>query len=150
MTFTGRLLSGTFQLALSNGILRLLPVATMPVLTTLLSPQVYGVTTLVGTVISLMSVFALVGIDVSYARAYHSARPPSGARVEHYCWRFAILAAVVTAVFASVGWWFINKDSVELDGCLPILVGLGIIFSVLHTMAQTRARLASRYRAIAL
>ena len=150
MTFVRRLVSGTFQLTLSNGIVGLLAVVTMPILTALLSPQAYGVATLVGTVISLVSVFALAGIDMSYARAYHSARPPSGADVEHYCWRFAILAAPLTALFAAIAWWFMNRDSVELDHRLAILVALGIIVSVAHTMAQTRARLVSKYRAIAL
>ena len=150
MTFTRRIVSGTTQLTLSNGVVRLLSIVTMPILTSLLSPQAYGVATLVGTVISLVSVFALAGIDMSYARAYHSTKPPSGADVEHYCWRFAILAALLTAVFAAVVWWFINRDSVELDHRLAILLALGIIFSLACTMAQTRARLAGRYRAMAL
>ena len=95
MTFTRRVVSGTTQLTLSNGVVRLLSIVTMPILTSLLSPQAYGVAALAGTVISLVSVFALAGIDISYMRAYHSAQPPSGADVEHYCWRFAISAALL-------------------------------------------------------
>jgi O-antigen/teichoic acid export membrane protein len=150
MTFTRRLVSATTQLTLSNGLLRLLSIVTLPILTALLSPQAYGVAALVGTVISLVSVFGLAGIDMSYARAYNSAQPPSGVGVEHYCWRFAILGALLTAVVAAVGWWFFNGDSVALDRRLAILVAVGIIFSVVSTMVQTRAILASRYRAIAL
>ena len=150
MTFTRRLVSGAFQLTLSNGVVRLFSIVTMPILTALLSPQAYGVATLMGTVTSLVSVFALAGIDVTYARAYHSAQEPSGTVVEHYCWRFAILAALLAAVFAALAWWFINRNSVELDHHLAILLALGIVFSVAYTMAQTRARLAGRYRAMAL
>jgi O-antigen/teichoic acid export membrane protein len=144
------LVSATTQLTLSNGVVRLLSIVTMPILTAVLSPQAYGVAALVGTVISLVSVFALAGIDMSYMRAYHSTQPPCGTVVEHFCWRFAILAALPTAVLAAVGWWFIIRDSVELDSRLSILLALGIVFSVANTMAQTRARLAGRYRAMAL
>jgi O-antigen/teichoic acid export membrane protein len=150
MTFARRLVYGTFQLMLSNGIVRLLSIVTMPILTASLSPRAYGVATLVGSVISLVSVFALAGIDMSYARAYHSAQPPSGPDVEHYCWRFAILSALLTAALAAVAWWFINRGSGELDHRLAILVALGIIFSVANSLALTRARLASRYSAMAL
>jgi O-antigen/teichoic acid export membrane protein len=150
MTFTRRLVSGTTQLTLSSSVVRLLSIVTLPILTSLLSPRAYGMAALVGTVISLVSVFALAGIDVTYIRAYHSTQPPSGADVEHYCWRFAISAALLTAVCSAGAWWFINRDSVELDHRLAILLALGIVFSVAHTMAQTRARLAGRYGAMSL
>jgi O-antigen/teichoic acid export membrane protein len=129
MNFTHRLVSGIVQITLSNGVVRLLSIVTMPILTTLLSPQAYGVANLVGTVISLVSVLALAGIEVTYARAYHSAQEPSGTTVEHYCWRFAILAALLAAAFAAVAWWFTNRDSVELDHRLAILLALGIVIS---------------------
>jgi O-antigen/teichoic acid export membrane protein len=148
MTYT--LISGISQLMLSNGVARLLSIFTMPILTRLLSPHAYGVTALAGTVISLASVFALAGIDMSYARAYPSAQPPSGADVEHYCWRFAISGALLASVVGTLAWWFFNRDSMDQDRRLAILIALGIIFSVANTMALTRARLAVRYGAIAL
>jgi O-antigen/teichoic acid export membrane protein len=150
MTLTRRLLSATTQLTLSNGVLRLLSIVTMPILTALLSPQAYGVAALVGTVISLASVLGLAGIDMSYARSYHSAQPPTGVSVEHYCWRFAILGALMTAVVTAAVWWFFNSDFFGLDRRLAILLAAGIVFSVTNTMAQTRALLADRYRAMAL
>lgn len=150
MTITRRLASGTTQLTLSSGVARLLAVVTMPILTSLLSPQAYGVAALMGTVISLVSVIALVGIDVSYARAYHSAKPPSGAVIEHYCWRFAILSAMLTVVLGAVTWWLMSGESTDQNLGLLILLAFGIVFSVAHTMTQTRARLAGKYRAMAL
>ena len=80
MTFSQRVISGASQLTLSNGAVRLLSMVSMPILTRLLSPQAYGNAALAGTIISLMSVFALAGIDMSYTRAYHSAQPPSGVK----------------------------------------------------------------------
>ena len=150
MTFTRRLVSGSLQLTLSNGIARLFSIVTMPILTVLLSPHAYGVATLVGTVIFLVSALALAGIEMSYTRAYHSVRPPTGADVEHYCWRIAIVASLLTSGFAAVAWWFVSKNSAELDPGLAIIVTLGIIFSVGYTMALTRARLAGRYRDMAM
>lgn len=149
MTFTRRLVSGTTQLTLSNGVVRLLSIVTMPILTTLLTPQAYGVASLVGTAISLVSVLALAGIDMAYSRTYHSAQPPSGSIVEHFSWRFAILMALPASAFAAVAWWIISRDSIELNHGMAILLALGIVVSVGNTMAQTRARLAGRYRAMA-
>jgi O-antigen/teichoic acid export membrane protein len=149
MTLTRRLISGTTLFTLSNGVVRLLSIVTMPILTGLLSPHAYGVAALAGTVISLVSVFGLAGVDMSYSRAYHSAEPPSGPAVEHYCWRFAIVGALLTAVVGAVAWWFLSRDSDALDRSFAILVAAGVILSVLHTMTYTRAFLASRHRPIA-
>lgn len=149
MTFTRRLVSAATQLTLSNGFLRLLSIVTMPILTALLSPQAYGVAALAGTVISLMSVFALAGIDISYGRAYPGAQQPAAIGIETYCWRFAMLGGLLTAVLSALAWWFFNRDSVALDRNLAILLALGIVFSVAHTMANARARLSGRYREMA-
>lgn len=149
MTFAHRLISGTFQLSLSNAVVRLVSIVTMPVMTALLPPHAYGVASLVGTVVSLVAVFALAGIDMSYSRAYHSSKPPSGAVVEHFCWRFAIFMALLTAAPAALAWWIFSGNSSELDQGLTAIIAIGIIFTVGSTMTQTRARLAGRYRAMA-
>jgi len=150
MTLTRRLVSGTTLFTLSNGVVRLLAIVTMPILTRLLSPHAYGVAALAGTVISLVSVFGLAGIDMSYSRAYHSAHPPSGVSVEHYCWRFAIFGALVTALMGAGWWWLFNGESEALDPRLAILIAAGTILSVVSTMAFARAFLAARHRAIAM
>jgi len=150
VSFSRRVISGASQLTLSNAIVRLFSIVSMPILTRLLSPQAYGVTALAGTVISLLSVFALSGIDVGYARAYNSAQPPSGANVEHYCWRFAILGALLASAFGAGMWWCFNKDIANQDSRLAILVAVGIALSAAQAMAQTRARLAVKYRALAV
>lgn len=150
MTFARRLFSGTVQLTLSNGLVRLLSIVTMPIMTTLLAPQAYGVASLVGTVISLVSVFALAGIDMSYSRAYHSAVPPTGEVVEHFCWRFAIVLALPASMIAGAAWWLSSRDSADSEHWMAVVLALGILFSVVYTMAQTRARLAGRYRGMAL
>lgn len=150
MTFARRFLSGTVQLTLSNAVVRLVSIVTMPILTALLPPHAYGVASLVGTVVSLVAVFALAGIDMSYSRAYHSSKPPSGAVVEYFCWRFAILMALLTAALAALVWWLLSGDSSGLDQGMTVIIAIGIVVAVGNTMALTRARLAGRYRAMAI
>src|SRR5205823_10012836 len=106
----------------------------------MLNPTAYGMATLAGTVISLVSVFALAGIDMSYRRAYHSAQPPSGDVVEHYCWRFALAAGMVSGALSAVVWWYF----IGMELKLVILLAMGIIGSVANTMTQSRALLAGR------
>jgi len=149
MTFTRRVVSGTSQLTMSNGVVRLLSIVTMPILTGLLSPHAYGVAALAGTIISLASVLALAGIDTSYLRAYHSAEPPSGAVAEAYCWRFAILNALLAGALAAIAWHFFSGDSIDQDRRLWPLVAVGVILSVISTMAVVRALIAGRHRALA-
>jgi len=122
----------------------------MPILTGLLDPKAYGVANLVGSLISLISVFALAGIDVSYARAYHSIQPPNGIVVENYCWRYAITAGMIFAISAASAWCFFSLFSNELDGWLAIFLAIGIVLSVGQTMTQVRARLNGNYRAMSV
>jgi O-antigen/teichoic acid export membrane protein len=150
MTLARRVVSATTQLTLSNAFVRALSIITMPVLTALLSPEAYGVAALAGTIISLVSVFGLAGIDMSYSRAYYSEQPPNGQRVEHYCWRFAIFGALVCGVIGALVWQFLVRDALMPDAYVAPLVALGVVCSVMCAMAQTRARLAGRYRALAL
>jgi len=150
MSLSRALISGTSQLMFGAGIVRLCSIVSMPILTYLLSPQAYGAAALVSTVISLVSVFGGVGIEMSYARAYHSAQPPSGASVERFCWRFAALGAFTASWSGAVVWWLITKDFIDLDRRLAVLVALGVLLSGAEAMAQTRARLSGRYRAMSL
>lgn len=150
MTFARRVVSGTTYLTLSSGFTRLFSIISMPILTRLLSPKAYGVTSLVGTFISLVSVFALAGIDMSYSRAYHSVQPPSGPAVEHYCWRVALSAGIFSAVLGAGVWSLVYKEAPGFASGLSLVVAGGIFGSLATTMALTRARLAGRYRAMAV
>ncbi len=150
MTLTRRLLSGTFQIALSTGITRLFAIAALPVLTTLLTPQAYGVAALAGTAISLVAVLALAGIDMSYARAYLSTIPPNGEQVERFCWRFTVMMTLPAAVLAGIAWLIFSKRAVELNSDLAILITLAIALTTLNSMSHTRARLNGRYRALSV
>jgi O-antigen/teichoic acid export membrane protein len=145
MSLSKRIASATIQLTLSNAFVRLLSLVTMPVLTHLLSPIAYGTATMAGTLISLISVFALAGMDMSYMRAYPSRSSPSGPVVEAFAWRFVLGAGLFAGLCVMVVWPLISPVF-SLSGYLGVLVGAGIVLSLMNTMTQTRARLANRYR----
>ena len=133
----------------SNLAARLLALVTMPILTGLLSPDVYGSAALAATLISLLSVVALAGVDVSYVRAYQNKNDHKPDAVEAYAWRFALAASAVVALIAWIAWPYL-ADALGLEGYLIVFVVAGIIASVLQAMAQARARLANRYRRLSV
>ncbi len=150
MSLARRLVGGTLQLTVSSAIVRLMSIITMPILTSLLSPEAYGEAALVGTIISLMSVLALAGIDMSYARAYRSNTPPCGLAVELFSWRFAGVTGLLAGIGAAVAWYFWLARSFALNPWLAVLLGFGIVLSVGSTMSQVRARLAGSYRRLSI
>lgn len=145
MSLARRVASGTSQLMVSNLAARLLALVTMPILTGLLSPDVYGSAALAVTLISLLSVFALAGVDVSYVRSYQNKNHHNPDAVEAYAWRFALATSAMVALTAWIAWPYL-ADALGLEGYLILFVVVGIIASVAQTMAQARARLANRYR----
>lgn len=150
MTFSKRLASATLQLTLSNAAVRLLALITMPLLTSLLSPEAYGAASMLGTLIALISVVALCGMDMSYARAYHAKESPSGKMVEAFVWRYTIGAGVVASIVAALAWLFVIADRLQLQTYLAGFLSLGIFFSITNAMSQARARLNNRYRSMSL
>ncbi len=149
MSIVRRVAFGTAQLALANVFVRLLSVFTMPVLTRLLEPGAYGTAAMAATMISLMSVFALAGADVSYIRAYHSNGPASGKRAEALIWRFAIGGSLAASIVTAAGWHFF-ASAVPLPAYAGWLAAAGTVLSVLSTMAMARARLRDRHKALSI
>lgn len=149
MTLTSRVASATAQLTLSSASVRLLSLVTMPVLTHLLAPSAYGTAAMAGTVVSLVSVFGLAGMDMSYVRAYHSSSTLSGQAVELFAWRYALGAGIVSCALLLASWHVI-ADMFSLPEYLGGLLGIGVILSLASTMAQARARINNRYRAISI
>jgi O-antigen/teichoic acid export membrane protein len=141
--------SATFQLTLSNALVRLLSLVTMPILTRLLPPAAYGTASMAGTMISICSVIALSGMDMSYARAYHSKMPPFGTVVETFAWRYTLGTGLAAAGIGAIVWWLF-ADIFELPTYLAALLGVGILLSLANAMAKTRARLNNRYRLMSM
>lgn len=147
MTLIRRVASGAAQLTSANIFVRVLSLIVLPVLTHLLPPSAYGLASIITTLISLFSVLALAGADVSYIRAYHAQKSPSGQAVESLTWRFALGASVLAAVL-SVACWRQISDIFLAPPYASLLVASGVILAVLNAMAVARARLHNRYHAI--
>ena len=132
---------------LSNFAVRLLSLITMPILTSLLSPSAYGVAAMAATGVSLLSVFAIAGMDVSYVRSFQSNAFADGNAVESYAWRFALAGGLTAGLVVTVSWGFLSR-AFDLPGYLIVFIAAGIVASVAQTMSLVKARLANRYAAI--
>jgi O-antigen/teichoic acid export membrane protein len=140
--------SATVQLTLTNALVRLLSLLTMPLLTRLLSPEAYGTAAMVATIISLISVIALCGMEMSYARMYHAIEPPSGHSVEVFVWRFTLGSGLVAGFIVAILWHLFLAKLYALPSYLGEVIGLGIVLCITSTMSQARARLSNRYRSM--
>lgn len=127
---------------------RALSLVTMPVLTRYLSPDAYGEAALVGTLVSLVSMFALAGIDMGYARHVFSGQWGDTASIEAFCWRWVLTGALGASGVAGLLWWY-GSPGLGLRPSYAGYVAAGIFFSALLAMAQTRARLDNRYKHLA-
>lgn len=149
MPLASRVASATSKLGLSQASVRLLSLITMPLLTRLLPPAAYGTAALMGTVVSLVAVFALAGVDMSYMRTCTGTMGPSACASETFAWQFALLSALLAGLVAAAV-WFLVAPSVGAPRYLTGLVSLAVLGSVANSMAQTRARLRERYWALSL
>ncbi len=145
-----KIASASTQLTLSRASVRLLSLVTMPILTHLLAPKAYGTVAMVGTLISLVSVFVLAGMDMSYMRSFNdkSSEIPFE-QVEIFVWRYIIIAGGLAALFLIVV-WPLFAPLFSLPNYLGPYLGAGILFCLVNTMAQTRSRLNGHYRLLAI
>lgn len=139
---------GTGLIAAAGGVNKLFSLVSAPILTKALGPSPYGVVALLGTVSSLATTVALLGVDLSYSRFFFSGAPQEGAAVERFCWRFSLSLACATAAVAGGlwMWWSVRAD---LPADLAVILSAGILLTVTGTMAGTRRRLAGSYPRIA-
>lgn len=149
MTLTQRITSATAQLTLSNASVRVLSLVTMPILTHLLAPSAFGTAAMAMTVVSLISVFGLAGMDMSYVRGYRANLHLSNQGIESFAWRYSLGAGLLLCIGVILGWKII-ADTFSLPSYLGELLGAGVVLSLANTMAQARARLNNRYRAMSI
>jgi O-antigen/teichoic acid export membrane protein len=142
--------AGAAQLTVANGLARALGILTLPLLTHWLTPEAYGQAALAGTLISLMSVLALMGMDMSYARSFLSKTAPNGKAAEAYSWRFAVVASIIAATVAAAVWLCFARIVTDSKAVLAIWIAVGTGASLLLAMAQTRSRLHGQYRRLAI
>lgn len=150
MSLSKTVIEGSGLITLAGVGTRLLAFATVPLLSHWLGPGPYGVAAMVGTVVSLGSMMALLGIDMAYARHYLQEDTTQRGKVEGFCWRFASFSAIAVACVAGTGWYWWGQLWLPDDHTAIALYSmLAIILSVTVTMATTRVRLAGHYRKLA-
>lgn len=138
------------MLMLANASARALGIVSMPLLTHWLAPAAYGQAALASTLISLVAVIWLMGMDMSYSRSYLSRTPPNGAPAETFCWRTACAMAFAAGATAALLWLgHATADATALRS-VAVFVFAGAAGSVLLAMAQTRSRLYNRHARLAL
>ena len=139
--------SGIITVASVGG--KLISLLTAPILTSLLGPASYGTVALVGTVISLASVLALLGIDMAYARFYLQEEASQRSAVERFCWRFATIGAIVISLFTAGGWYWLGAHWLDQHRSIAVYSVVAVSLSVVVAMMKTRVRLLGNYRRIA-
>jgi O-antigen/teichoic acid export membrane protein len=149
MSLAKQVIGGAAVVTVAGAGARLLAILTVPILSPLLGPVPYGVAALVGTVVSLASVLALLGIDMAYARFYLQEDEHKRSAVERFCWRFALTGSLITALVASCGWWWIGDQWLAEYRSIAAYSVIGIVLTVAAAMATTRIRLMGNYRRIA-
>ena len=150
MSLTRHILASSAQLTLANALARALGIVSLPLLTLFLSPSAYGQAALASTLISLLSVIGLMGMDMSYSRAYLSRDPPNGEAVETLLWRLAFPAALVAGTVAAAIWLIHVGRNAQVMASVAVLVFLGAAGSLLLAMAQTHSRLHHQHGRLAL
>jgi O-antigen/teichoic acid export membrane protein len=101
------------------------------------------------TVVSLISVFGLAGMDMSYVRGYRVNSISSSQGIEIFAWRYTLGAGILLCIGLIVSWQVIAA-TFSLPSYLGELLGAGIVLNLANTMAQARARLNNRYRAMSV
>jgi O-antigen/teichoic acid export membrane protein len=140
-------LGGTGLLIAAGVAVKLLGLASSPILTRLVGPAPYGVVALAGTISSLATTVAMLGVDLSYARFFFDDPGEPGKAVERFCWRFTLGMAAVLSLATGFVWWRVGARSATAD--LAIVVAAGTIMAVATSMATTRQRILGAYPRIA-
>lgn len=134
----------------ANALARVLGLVSMPLLTRWLAPSAFGQAALASTLISLVAVVCLMGMDMSYSRSYLSRIPPHGLPAETFCWRAACMMALAAGTAGTLLWLNHALADPSAMRTIAIFVFAGAASSVLLAMAQTRCRLYEKHGRLAL
>ncbi len=141
-------LGGMGLLAAAGAATKLFGLLSSPILTRLVGPSPYGVVALAGTISSLATTVAMMGVDLSYARYFFEDNGARGEQVERFCWRFSIGTGLVMSFLAGWAWWWWD-DTSGSPGGLGAVVAAGTFVAVGIAMATTRRRVRGGYSRIA-
>lgn len=150
MSISNKLFSAISQITTSNIIVRLLSIATMPVLTRQLSEEAYGISALSSTIVTLFSTLAITGMGMTYARSYHNTRSPNGKTIEVFVWKYIVINSLIASLLCIMVWHFIISEIYDLRKFLGLIIATSIFLTVLKNIAQVKARLNNQYTRLSL
>lgn len=140
-------LAGTGLIAAAGAAVKLIGLLSSPILTRLAGPSPYGVVALAGTISSLATTVALMGMDLSYARYFFEDAGQGRERVERFCWRFTLGTGAVMSILA--GWvWRRTDDTSGSPWGIAAIVAASTFAAAVIAMATTRQRVRGRYTRI--
>lgn len=145
-----RVLSTTAVLAFSSGVVRLLSIATAPILTAALGPTPYGVVALAGTATSLLSTLSFLGLGTSYTRSSLSDLVGDRGGAERFCWRLATATAAACSALALGLWWLRAAGRLGIEPEVPLMVAIGVLIGNTSQLVSIRLTLRGAYRTLAL
>lgn len=116
----------------------------------MLGPGPYGVAAMATTVVSLGSIFALLGMDTAYTRLSLQLEFRNRRQVESFCWRTCCMAALIGAVVIGSAWYFYGEFWLPKDYLVVTAYStFAIILFPLVSLATARARIHERYGRLA-
>jgi O-antigen/teichoic acid export membrane protein len=141
-------IGGAGLMAAAGVVTRLFGLVSSPILTRLVGPSPYAVVALAGTISSLATTVAMMGVDLSYARFYFDGGGEQGEAVERFCWRFSLVVGLVVSLLAGAGWWW-GAAALSSPASLGVVVAASTFVAVATVMATTRQRVRGAYSRIA-
>jgi O-antigen/teichoic acid export membrane protein len=148
-SFARAVFGGAGLLAAAGILTKLFGLASSPILTRLVGPSPYGIVALAGTISSLATTLAMMGVDLSYARFFFDGGGDEGDAVERFCWRFSLGMGLAVSLVAGFGWWWVS-EAPPGPGDLAAVVAAGTFTAVATSMATTRQRVRGSYFRIAV
>lgn len=141
-------LGGTGLLAAAGVVTKMFGLVSAPILTRLVGPGPYGVLALAGTISSLATMVAMMGLDLSYFRYFFDGGSGKGEAVERFCWRFALGTGLAMSLLAGATWYWWGESTRSTEN-LAVVVAAGTFAAVAIAMATTRQRVRGGYSRIA-
>lgn len=143
-------LSGTALISVGNFATRAISIFSAPILTRLLTPEAYGISSLALSLVSFGVMVSLSGRELSYLSRdkYTCADERTG--LEAFLWRGVLGTALVFSIILGAVWLVITPDKSWGNLWLSVFISCSIVLSALSTMAAVRVRLASQYGKIAV
>lgn len=129
-----------------QGLSRGLGILLLPILTMVFLPEQFGISVLATTYISLVSVIALLGLDLTYLQTIPGALKPDAEFNARIIWMLTLVLATCAAFAGSIVWWLWGKQTPES----AFWIGLGILSTVIFSVCQSQMKTDHKYIRLAI